>query len=105
MKKSELVQIIREEINLINESAISKIPESKRMKLEQKLTSFAKSYDKNYYVKDLFDPTQTHAIYGAYGVDSENLTSMKEQLKKLGAKYFRVVRKKILCFDASGIQV
>ena len=58
------------------------------------------------YCQVLFDPIQTHAIYGVYKEDKE---SMKQKLKSIGAKKFRMVQpeakgKIIICFDASSIK-
>lgn len=47
----------------------------------------------------LFDPVQTH---GLYGLTEDNLQQAKDMLKSLGAKRFRVVKcrsgYRILCF-------
>lgn len=54
------------------------------------------------YVQELFDPIQTHGIYG---LTDATLPSVKEMLKKAGAKRFRTVKvtqgvHRILCFKA-----
>jgi hypothetical protein len=58
----------------------------------------------SYYFQSLFDPTQTHAMYG---LTKDTLPAFKEKLKKLGANRFRTVSTKfgfkILCFSAKKI--
>lgn len=54
------------------------------------------------YVQDLFDPIQTH---GVYGLTDLTLPKVKEMLKNAGAKRFRTVKitqsdRRILCFKA-----
>lgn len=56
--------------------------------------------DSSLYIKELFDPIQTHAVYG---VHAESLNEVKAVLKAHGANRFRVVAAgmagvKILCF-------
>ena len=63
------------------------------------------SYFPNCYFQTLFDPVQTH---GLYGLTENNLQEAKDMLKSLGAKRFRVVKcrnlinkdngHRILCF-------
>lgn len=43
----------------------------------------------NCYFQTLFDPVQTH---GMYGLNATNVAEAKEWLKSLGAKRFRVVK-------------
>ena len=64
----------------------------------KQLDSIAQSYDRSGYAKDLFDPKQTHAIYG---VHKDYLVDLKNTLSKSGAYAFRLVKGKILCFNAS----
>jgi hypothetical protein len=62
------------------------------------------------HVGDIFDPRQTHAVYG---LCENTLPLCKEHLKKLGASAFRTVRCKngqgkpsgllILCFNSKKI--
>lgn len=57
------------------------------------------------YFQPLFDPVQTHALYG---LTEATLPSAKEELSKLGANRFRVVAVskngfRILCFSAKKI--
>jgi hypothetical protein len=53
------------------------------------------------YIQKLFDPVQTHAIYG---VSAESLLSVKKELKEAGATHFRVLTPRsakylrIICF-------
>ena len=51
------------------------------------------------YVQTLFDPIQTHALYG---VPKRDAAEAKEALKAIGAKRFRVVNNSfgfaIICF-------
>ena len=53
------------------------------------------------YVQELFDPVQTHAVYGTND-DKEEITSVISKLKSIGATRFRVVKndygKAIVCF-------
>lgn len=58
------------------------------------------------YILPLFDPIQTHAVYGITDADIANL---KKQLITLGAKRFRTVKirksdLRILCFNAKSIK-
>lgn len=41
------------------------------------------------YVQKIFDPIQTHALYG---IPVEDLSEFKKQLRELGAKRFRQVK-------------
>jgi hypothetical protein len=62
------------------------------------------------YIQTLFDPHQTHAVYG---LDKCTFDQCKDQLKQLGANRFRTVNCKnaqgkpngflILCFNANKI--
>jgi hypothetical protein len=109
MKKSELRQLIREEISKVlesanegqlNEDAKDKIPAADLVKIEQILNSICRNYSGSYW-KILFDPQQTHAIYG---VHKDRIESLKDDLTKMGAAKFRVVKNgnlPILCFNAS----
>lgn len=58
------------------------------------------------YFQTLFDPTQTHAMYG---LTADTLPAAKERLTTLGANRFRVVtnkfKMKILCFSAKKIKM
>jgi hypothetical protein len=61
---------------------------------------------KGSYMQPIHDPQQTHAIYGILKSLEE---SVKEDLRKIGAKRFRSVKPhakglSIICFDASGIE-
>ena len=51
------------------------------------------------YVQTLFDPVQTHALYG---IPKRDADEAKEALKAIGAKRFRVVNNafgfSIICF-------
>lgn len=53
------------------------------------------------YIQELFDPVQTHAIYG---VSKSRMNEAKDMLKKHGAKRFRIVNPRaakdlvIICF-------
>jgi hypothetical protein len=51
------------------------------------------------YVQTLFDPVQTHALYG---IPKRDAAEAKEALKAIGAKRFRVVNNSfgfsIICF-------
>lgn len=54
------------------------------------------------YEQELFDPVQTH---GMYGLTEKTLPKVKEMLKNAGAKRFRTVKIRssdrcILCFKA-----
>ena len=58
------------------------------------------------YCQSLSDRIQTHAIYG---IRKEDKDMVKLQLKKMGAKKFRVVTANakylvIICFDANNIK-
>lgn len=62
--------------------------------------TWIKKYCGNAYMHDLFDPIQTHAVYGLSPLD---LPLIKHLLKQLGAKQFRTLKNKgcpILCFNA-----
>lgn len=52
-----------------------------------------------YQVQELFDPVQTHAVYG---VPHEQADEVKQRLKQLGAVRFRMVKNRygftIVCF-------
>lgn len=64
------------------------------------LSIWAKSIDSNFYVKYVFDPVQTHALYGVINSPS-NIKSIKNQLKEIGATHLRVVKNKeyvTICF-------
>ncbi len=53
------------------------------------------------YIQTLFDPQQTHAVYGC---TQDSLDKLKLTLKYLGANKFRLVKNNgfpILCFNAS----
>lgn len=58
------------------------------------------------YVQDIFDPKQTHALYG---ITKDTLDSYKKRLKELGANRFRQVKVRdgwmILCFNANKMQL
>ena len=51
------------------------------------------------YIQKLFDPIQSHAIYG---VDVKDAPEMKDKLKQCGAFKFRVIKnvynKAVICF-------
>lgn len=52
------------------------------------------------YIQNLFDPIQTHAVYGVY---ADQVPALKQRLKDLGCNRFRVVSSsgkglKIVCF-------
>ena len=54
----------------------------------------------SFYIKELFDPIQTHAVCG---VHKDQVAEVKETLKAYGANRFRVVSThikdlKIVCF-------
>ena len=85
----------------INEDALDKIAKTDVEKIKDILNDFRKKYlDRpGVYWGTLFDPVQTHAIYGLKNKDSVN--SIKKMLANLGAKKFRVVGGDILCFDAT----
>ena len=70
-----------------------------------RLNSFVSGH-KGAYCQSLFDPIQTHAIYGLAKTNKEEV---KQSLKEMGAKKFRMVQPHaksliIICFDASGIK-
>jgi hypothetical protein len=76
------------------------------MKKEEKNTiitkniTWIKKYCRDAYMRHLFDPVQTHAVYGLSPLD---LPLIKYLLKQLGAKQFRTLKNKgypILCFNA-----
>jgi hypothetical protein len=54
-----------------------------------------------YYVQPIFDPNQTHAVYGV-GNDPAEINEVKRKLKEYGATLFRVVKNgygfAIICF-------
>ena len=55
------------------------------------------------YIQTIFDPIQTHALYG---ITADELPKFKEKLKKLGARKFRTCGRKgfkILCFKINKI--
>ena len=58
------------------------------------------------YFATLFDPVQTH---GLYGISKDEVDTFKKKLKELGANRFRVVKAsgdfRILCFKANKIPV
>ena len=90
----------------LNEDAAGRIPKEQLNKIEEYL---GKLYPNNYgngkYYKRLFDPVQSHAIYGLTDI---NVDKEKEKLKKLDARNFRIVKSsvfRILCFDASKMKV
>ena len=47
------------------------------------------SISRRHYIKELFDPVQTHAVYG---VMAEDLQAVKDTLAEAGAKRLRVVK-------------
>jgi hypothetical protein len=60
-------------------------------------------YRRGTYIQTLFDPVQTHAVYG---VTADNLSEVKKELKALGATRFRVLKTgfgtlRIVCFKYS----
>lgn len=55
----------------------------------QPLPELSWAYYQNCYFQTLFDPVQTH---GLYGLTENNLQQAKDWLKSLGAKRFRVVK-------------
>jgi hypothetical protein len=73
-------------------------------KMSRKLDNRFKGFNNDRYVQTLFDPVQTHALYG---LTKETIDSFKKQLKELGANRFRTVSTrfgfKILCFSAKKI--
>ena len=90
-----------------NEAALDNIDKERQRELNSQLMKVAKDiggYSSNYYINTLFDPVQTHSLHG---VRTEDVPRVKEELKKLGAKKFRMVSagngNKIICFDASNI--
>ena len=67
-----------------------------------KLNNFCSGH-RGAYCQTLFDPIQTHAVYG---IPKSNKETIKLELKALGAKKFRIVNANssafiIVCFDAS----
>ena len=56
-----------------------------------------------HYIKTLFDPVQTHAVYA---VHYDDLEQVKERLREAGAKRLRVVKAsvdlRIVCFKYEG---
>jgi hypothetical protein len=62
------------------------------------------TYDSGVYWQDIYDHTQSHAIYG---IPKDKVDDYKYKLKKLGATRFRVVKNSgnpILCFNAEKIK-
>lgn len=60
--------------------------------------------DSAMYIKDLFDPIQTHAVYG---VNVNLLNEVKAAIKYAGGNRFRVISSgikdiKIVCFKVKG---
>ena len=58
------------------------------------------------YIQQLFDPVQTHAVYG---ITESDIPNLKHRLTILGAKRFRNVKCvnsdfRILCFSAKSIK-
>jgi hypothetical protein len=98
MKKSELKQIISEEISkVLNESAINKIDRTKKVEILKKIKEYGYSW------KEIFDPVQTHVFYE---VDKDDIPELKSELKAGGASKFRTIKNKntgnyMLAFDAS----
>lgn len=74
--------------------------------MSRKLDNLFKGWNNDRYVQTLFDPVQTHALYG---LSKENVLEFKEKLKKMGANRFRTVTnhygRKILCFSAKKINL
>lgn len=82
-------------------------PKWQRRMTNKLMRTFDLSPNDAQYFQSLFDPTQTHAIYG---ITKDDLEHYKEQLKKLGANKFRAVTAsskhlKILCFNATNIEL
>jgi hypothetical protein len=95
-------EFLNEQEEALNEDAKDKIPANKLSKIGEDLTKICKHYSGSYW-KTLFDPQQTHAIYGA---GKDNMDDLKEELTKAGAKKFRIVKNgsiPILCFDATNM--
>jgi len=68
------------------------------------LLPIVKRINERVYIQTLFDPVQTHAVYGG---SNEDIPLFKTMLKKQGANKFRVVKNNdfpILCFNASKIE-
>ena len=71
-----------------------------------KLTGIAKDSYYGHYVQTLFDPVQTHAVYG---VTEDTIATVKANLMKAGANRFRIIKNKfgfrIVCFSAKKISL
>lgn len=103
MKKSQLRQIIKEELSKLNESKIDTLnPE--RIKEVGNIIRSIISNDREMSFKKIYDPEQTHAIYG---VSRSMLPWLESQLLKRGASEFRKTPLSphlyILAFNAENI--
>lgn len=70
------------------------------MKIIKENINWIKNYNSSSYMMSLFDPVQTHAVYG---LSLDDVSIIKQSLKKQGAKQFRLLKNKgfpILCFNA-----
>jgi hypothetical protein len=100
------MKIVKTFEEFINESQLNEDAKDKISKVDmEKITSVLNKFkdqnlDSGEYWKELYDPQQTHAIYGLKSKDDVN--AIKKMLTNLGAKKFRVVNN-ILCFDATNM--
>jgi hypothetical protein len=71
--------------------------------MPREVPKFTISLDIGQYIKELWDPVQTHAVYG---VPEHQVPQLKNRLKSMGCKRFRIVTPrllkgiKIVCFKA-----
>lgn len=74
--------------------------------MNSKLNGVLCNFHPERYVQKMFDPVQTHALYG---ITESAVADIKIRLKDLGATRFRVVKTRsafrILCFNASKIKL
>ncbi len=90
-------------------SALDNLSQETRSKVDALIAKFCNEVSRrqdSVYFKSLFDPVQTHAVYG---LTQDNYDEVKSSLTKLGAKKFRKVKVRssdflILCFNAAKME-
>lgn len=74
--------------------------------MTSKLNNLRRFSERNTYYQDLFDPVQSHALYG---ISKKEVPEYKAKLTALGATRFRTVTSNgggaILCFKADKIKL
>lgn len=75
-------------------------------RMSAKLNAIFGDWRGDRYGNPVYDPVQTHALYG---ITASDIDKFKEDLKRIGAKRFRTVSNrfgfKILCFNAEKIKL